>query len=282
MHYYQHNIGDFASATRLLGPIEIGIAQILIDEYARTEKPLGSDFINFVSQSLASRYPFISESLASGYVSLALRSLFVEKEGGYVCPMLDEQVKKYAERAERNRKNASKPRKKKINPLQDKEISESLAIGNPVASQSLPTNNQKPLTNNQINNPLNPPSQGEAPDGASVKPKRKWQGLMTDRPDDVPAADWDQWIQIRKLKKLPVTDLAIEKMREEAKSAGLTLDQAVRKCIESGWGGFKASYLEQKQNVLPKTDRLGTGNPDEYLPNSRLKRQECRVYKRGI
>ena len=281
MHYYQHNIGDFASATRLLGPIEIGIAQILIDEYARTEKPLGSDFINFVSQSLASRYPFISESLASGYVSLALRSLFVEKEGGYVCPMLDEQVKKYAERAERNRKNASKPRKKKINPLQDKEISESLAIGNPVASQSLPTNNQEPLTNNQINNPLTP-LQGEAPDGASVKPKRKWQGLMTDRPDDVPAADWDQWIQIRKLKKLPVTDLAIEKMREEAKSAGLTLDQAVRKCIESGWGGFKASYLEQKQNVLPKTDRLGTGNPDEYLPNSRLKRQECRVYKRGI
>ena len=101
----QHNIGDFASATRLLGPIEIGISQILIDEYARTEKPLGSDFINFVSQSLASRYPFISESLASGYVSLALRSLFVEKEGGYVCPMLDEQVEKYAERAERNRKN---------------------------------------------------------------------------------------------------------------------------------------------------------------------------------
>lgn len=175
MHYYQHNIGDFASATRLLGPIEIGIAQILIDEYARTEKPLGSDFVNFVSQSLASRYPFISESLASGYVSLALRSLFVEKEGGYVCPMLDEQVEKYAERAERNRKNASKPRKKKINPLQDKEISESLAIGNPVASQSLTTNNQEPITNNQINNPLTPlqGEEGEAAITSNVGSKEK-------------------------------------------------------------------------------------------------------------
>lgn len=280
MHYYQHNIGDFASATRLLGPIEIGVAQILIDEYARTEKPLGSDFVQFVSESLASRYPFVSESQASGFVSLALRALFVETEAGFVCPMLDEQMRQYAERAEKNRLNASKPRKRKVNPLQDKGIIDSLASGNRVASQSLTTNNQEPITN--IDNPLNPPSQGEAPDGASVKPKRKWQGLMTDRPDDVPAADWDQWIQIRKLKKLPVTDLAIEKMRSEAKTAGLTLAQAVRKCIESGWGGFKACYLEQKQNVLPKADRLGTGNPDEYLPNSRLKRQECRVYKRGI
>lgn len=147
MHYYTHNIGDFASATRMLGPLEIGIAQILLDEYARTEKPLASDFIEIVSQSVASRYPAVSESLASGYVSLALRSLFEKTEAGYVCPMLDEQLKKYSERAERNRINASKPRKSKLKSLRDSETSESLASGERVASDSLTTN--KPITNNQ-------------------------------------------------------------------------------------------------------------------------------------
>lgn len=160
MHYYTHNIGDFASATRMLGPLEIGIAQILLDEYARTEKPLASDFIEIVSQSVASRYPAVSESLASGYVSLALRSLFEKTEAGYVCPMLDEQLKKYSERAERNRINASKPRKSKVKSLRDSEISESLASGERVANESLATN--KPITKNQepIHTPL-PPLQGE-------------------------------------------------------------------------------------------------------------------------
>ena len=149
MHYYQHNIGEFASVTRLFGPLEIGIAQIFIDEYVRTEKPLPSDFIKEVTESVATRYPFANESLASGYVSLVLRKLFREEGDGYVCPMLDEQLKKYEERAERNRQNASKPRKKQANPLKDKESSDSLASGKPVVSQSLTTNNQEPITNNQ-------------------------------------------------------------------------------------------------------------------------------------
>ena len=277
MHYYQHNIGDFASATRLLGPIEIGIAQILIDEYARTEKPLGSDFVNFVSQSLASRYPFISESLASGYVSLALRSLFVEKEGGYVCPMLDEQVEKYAERAERNRKNASKPRKKKINPLQDKEISESLAIGNPVASQSLTTNNQEPITINQINNPLTP-LQGENA-AAVVNPSREEKKKAPARDKgtrlEVDALP-DEWRDYC-LKVEP--ELDPQRVFEDFRDYWRSLSGA--KAIKTDWRAVWQTHVRSFRNA-PEWKRnpvlkKAVESKDDYLPNSRFKTQEARL-----
>ena len=40
MHYYTHNIGEFASLTRMMSLDEIGLTMILIDEYVRTEKPI--------------------------------------------------------------------------------------------------------------------------------------------------------------------------------------------------------------------------------------------------
>ena len=276
MNYVQFHWGDWVRSTQDLTPLERGVYIDLLQRYYQKERPLTDDECKRIARAYAN-----AEQEAMHYV---LQTFFTKDAEGYRNTRCDEEIAKAngvsqkradAARkswAKRNGVNPEKAKQEQSNCTANAEQEQSNCKATPILH-----NSNTPISNNPLT-----PLQGEAPDGASVKPKRKWQGLMTDRPDDVPAADWDQWIQIRKLKKLPVTDLAIEKMREEAKSAGLTLDQAVRKCIESGWGGFKASYLEQKQNVLPKTDRLGTGNPDEYLPNSRLKRQECRVYKRGI
>lgn len=290
MVFTQFHWGDWVRSTQDLTPLERGIYIDLLQRYYQKERPITDEECKRIARAYAN-----AEQEAMQYV---LQTFFTKDAEGYRNSRCDEEIAKAnavsAKRADAAKRSweSRNTQKKRVNPesrakdeanatqTQYERNANAEQVQSNCNASALLTINHKPITN--IDNPLNPPSQGEAPDGASVKPKRKWQGLMTDRPDDVPAADWDQWIQIRKLKKLPVTDLAIEKMREEAKSAGLTLDQAVRKCIESGWGGFKASYLEQKQNVLPKTDRLGTGNPDEYLPNSRLKRQECRVYKRGI
>ena len=288
MNYVQFHVGDWDSSTRLLSPMEKGIYIDLLMLYYSLERPIMRSECDRIARAYADE-----ERHALNYVLERFFTLDGDVYRHHRCDAEIEAVRAKSEKASKSAKARWQKEKQSVKVAQKEHLYMQDACktdANAMRTQcerisersadAMLTNNQEPITN--IDNPLNPPSQGEAPDGASVKPKRKWQGLMTDRPDDVPAADWDQWIQIRKLKKLPVTDLAIEKMREEAKSAGLTLDQAVRKCIESGWGGFKASYLEQKQNVLPKTDRLGTGNPDEYLPNSRLKRQECRVYKRGI
>ena len=53
----------------------------------------------------------------------------------------------------------------------------------------------------------------------------------------------DDWFAIRAAKKKPLTSTAVKRMQTEAEKAGLTLAQAVQKCAEEGWLGFKAEYM---------------------------------------
>lgn len=52
------------------------------------------------------------------------------------------------------------------------------------------------------------------------------------------------WLQVRKAKKLPLTKTALEATKKQAEKAGKTLEEVIQICCENGWGGFKASYLE--------------------------------------
>ena len=112
MHFYTHNIGEFAALTRMMTLDEIGLTMVLIDEYVRTEKPITSETVAMYADSLATRERSDSESLASRYEKRVLRRVFAETDEGWVCPVIEEQLKKYAARAEVNRANARKPRKK--------------------------------------------------------------------------------------------------------------------------------------------------------------------------
>lgn len=55
------------------------------------------------------------------------------------------------------------------------------------------------------------------------------------------------WLKIRKGKKLPFTRTALDGMIREAEKAGLTLNQTIKKCCEESWAGFKASWLTDEK-----------------------------------
>lgn len=186
MHYYTHNIGEFSSLAGLCGPFERGIAIYLIDKYAASEQALTKDEIAYQTRRIAKLYPFASESLIEDMVSLVIHEFFVEKGGAYVCPMIDEQIKRTKSRSEINRANASKPRTRKIRAsksLQDSANSESLANRKQIASEeqqivsdSLLPNTQYPIPNTQlVNNPLTPlqGEKGEAAITSNVGSKEK-------------------------------------------------------------------------------------------------------------
>jgi DNA-binding transcriptional regulator YhcF (GntR family) len=60
------------------------------------------------------------------------------------------------------------------------------------------------------------------------------------------------WLAIRKAKRAPLTETALEGVAREAAIAGITLAQAIKESAERGWQGFKASWLEgAKQNSKP-------------------------------
>ena len=52
------------------------------------------------------------------------------------------------------------------------------------------------------------------------------------------------WLKTRKVKKLAPTETAIESVINEAKATGKSLNDVIKICCEQGWGGFKASWLD--------------------------------------
>lgn len=71
-------------------------------------------------------------------------------------------------------------------------------------------------------------------------------------PDGVSDSVWTDFRKLRKAKRAPITDTAIEGIRREAQKAGLSLEAALRMCCERGWQGFKAEWMaDGKQGAQP-------------------------------
>jgi hypothetical protein len=57
---------------------------------------------------------------------------------------------------------------------------------------------------------------------------------------------WQEFKSLRKAKKAPITQRAIDKISEEANLAGWTLEKALEECIVRGWQAFKAEWVAKK------------------------------------
>ena len=74
--------------------------------------------------------------------------------------------------------------------------------------------------------------------------------LLAEGIDEQIASDF---IAIRKAKNAPLTQTALEGIQREANKAGLTLENALRICIERNWQGFSASWLFESHNQTQST-----------------------------
>ena len=70
---------------------------------------------------------------------------------------------------------------------------------------------------------------------------KKW--IKVEKPAEVPDDLWKQFGEIRALKKMALTERALELLRTEGEKAHMTLLQVVETCCGNGWAGFKASWL---------------------------------------
>lgn len=67
-------------------------------------------------------------------------------------------------------------------------------------------------------------------------------------PSGVSDSVWQEFKSLRKAKRAPITQRAINKISEEANLAGWTLEKALEECIVRGWQAFKADWVAQKKN----------------------------------
>lgn len=88
---------------------------------------------------------------------------------------------------------------------------------------------------------------------ADKQPKTVKKKAEVLKPGHVSEQVWGDWTQLRKTRKAPVTQTALDGIAREAAKAGYTLEQALEVCCSNGWQGFKADWINRGgQPVLGK------------------------------
>lgn len=258
MNYYSHNIGDFSALTQGLDLEAVGIVIRLIDRIMFTEKPIETDWVNLGFQKESSEKVFS-----------ILKALFVETAEGWTLPELEETLKKYRKICLRNQKNGQKggrPKKENIN--ENNDISNEKPSRFNLESQTKP---KKTLTNKPII--INKEKK------ETYKERNHTSNFSIPKPPDVTDQTWNDFVQLRKAKKAPVTETCIQGFRREAEKADITLEAALSVTVLHGWQGFKADWLRNKKRPQsssgydkppPKTnqryDDVCENLPDDFFP----------------
>ncbi|CAB5212324.1 Protein of unknown function DUF1376 [uncultured Caudovirales phage] len=142
-------------------------------------------------------------------VGSLLHEFFVYEDGAWHNKRADVEIAKYQAMKDGGRKGAA---------IRWLKGSDTPPI-TPPKQPLMPTKNHEPRTKNQIKNTIA-------------------------KPDGLTDLLWNDFLILRKSKKLPVTQTAFNGIAKEAHKANKTLSEAIQICCERGWGGFKAEWLQ--------------------------------------
>lgn len=79
------------------------------------------------------------------------------------------------------------------------------------------------------------------------------------KPADVPDLVWNDFLNLRKARRAPLTFTALRCIENEAKKANIPLAEVLTICCERGWQGFRSDWITT-QPILNKKDEILRGN----------------------
>lgn len=219
MHYFKRNIGDYHKKAGRLSMIEHGAYTLLMDSCYDREQ--------FPTLEQAYDWCWAKSEEEKAAVRFVLEKFFVLKDGVYSQSRIEEEIAKYHKNSRINSKIA-KDREEKRRTNRAKSVNE------PTTNLHL-TTNQEPLTNNQ--EPINK--------------KTHAKRVVVSKPEDVPDQIWNDFLDVRKKKSAPMTLTALTMICAEADKAGVSLDEALKVCIQYNWQTFDAKWYAERK---PKSD----------------------------
>jgi uncharacterized protein YdaU (DUF1376 family) len=224
VNYYQHHIGDYKAATAHLTLIEHGAYRQLLDMYYLDEKPIPLE-TQVVFRRLCARTQ--DEQTA---VEIVLKEFFEETAKGWRHRRCESELAHYASKAAANRENGKRGgRPKKTQLVSDENPTDSEHEANEKA-----TKNQEPLTKNQE------PKKNVTRSASARAQKFDGRAYLVEQ--GVAPQVADDWLKVRKAKRLPDTATAFTAIKAQADLANLTMDETIRICVVRGWGGFSANW----------------------------------------
>ena len=93
-------------------------------------------------------------------------------------------------------------------------------------------------------------------------------------PEGVSQSVWEDFVQLRKVKKAPITPSALSGIMREAAKSRWTLEQALTECCARGWVGFKAEWVQGAPSSLTVPSRPERDPALVKLDEDRKKREQ--------
>lgn len=221
MNFYKRFVGDIQAKTGHLSLSEFGAYDRLLDHYYATERPLPGDVDACcrIARAMTKDERKAVESVLAQFFSLG--------DGSYIQRRAEEMIAEAQPKIEANRANGSKGgRPKKV-----KTETQEKPAGFSTETQSEPKENLS-QSQNQIT-----PSLRSGGKRASAPPC----------PADVAEQVWSDWLTLRKKKSAPVTTTVIEGAIEQARIAGMTLENFLKAWCRRGSQGFEADWVKPNE-----------------------------------
>jgi uncharacterized protein YdaU (DUF1376 family) len=217
MHYYQFNIGDYQSHTAHLSEIEDLAYRRLLDWYYLHESPIVDDIPEIARQI---RMRTHTESIA-----IVLQEFFELTKNGWSSIRANREIAKTGEKSAK----ASASAKARWNKDSDANALRTQSKGNATQNTGHRTQDME---------------------------HRKKKATIVACPPDVDQQIWDDWKQLRKAKKAPVTETVVKGARKEAAKANMAINDFLSVWCARGSQGLQADWLKPDERNLSKTGQM--------------------------
>lgn len=231
MHYFQFQIKEWMANTSHLTLEEEAIYLRLVNWYYDSERPIPID------NRLILRKLRLHERVVNVYD--ILQEFFIETDNGWIHKRCDIEIAKYHSMAEAGKKGALK-----------RWAGHTPPIPTPLGSHTHPNATPMPIINKEL----------------IIKNKElNIKATKVATPDGVNESLWNDFLKVRKEKKLALTQTALKGIEREAKNCNKSLSEVLQICCENGWAGFKANWLEKQDNPIEKKKQSNWWLTDESV-----------------
>ena len=230
MNYYSHHIGDYIKDTAHLSFVEDSAYRKLLDKYYADETPIPND-LPALLRLVRARSKEEKEA-----VSIVLEEFFTSTDAGWTHKRCDAEIAIFQEKSAKAASAAHKRCGHSGNADDMRTHSERTAKAMP--PQEPISNTQSPISKNH-DPVLNTGESTAIADAPAPKPKAS----PVVKPATVEQQIWDDWLQLRKNKKAPVTKTVVQGAIIEAGKAGMSLNDFFAEWCTRGSQGLKAEWL---------------------------------------
>jgi uncharacterized protein YdaU (DUF1376 family) len=227
MHFYKFHIGDYMSHTRHISLLEDLAYRRLLDFYFLHEQP--------IKHRDAARQIGMRDHEED--VQTILNEFFISTENGFINVRADKEIAEFRKHQAVSAYGAFIRDNPSLKDFANKEdfvthyLASSIDVylgtlrGDDVPIKGTSWGDDAPLTINHNHN---------------HKEKR---ATSVATPDGVSDSVWQEFKSLRKAKKAPITQRAIDAISSEAQKIGWSLEKALEECVVRGWQSFKADWV---------------------------------------